>query len=185
MGAGIDEISDERLITAALTGDDEAFARLVIRYKRRVFSLAARFARDGDDLEDIGQEVFIKAYENLKSFRREGPFEHWLTRIAVRACYDYLRKHRRDKFHTHLDDLTFELKDNSHEARQAAREAHELLAWGMSEMRPEDRLVITLLELEEKTVRETAELTGWSESNVKVRAFRARQTLKKILEKKK
>jgi RNA polymerase sigma-70 factor (ECF subfamily) len=185
MGAEMDEISDERLITATLSGDDEAFARLVSRYKRRVFSLAARFARDGDDLEDIGQEVFIKAYENLKSFRREGPFEHWLTRIAVRACYDFLRRHRRDKVHTHLDDLKFELKDHSHEARQAAREAHEFLAWGMSEMRSEERLIITLLELEEKSVKETAELTGWSESNVKVRAFRARQALKNILEKKK
>jgi RNA polymerase sigma-70 factor (ECF subfamily) len=184
MGAGIDEISDERLITATLAGDDDAFARLVGRYKRRVFSLAARFARDGDDLEDIGQEVFIKAYENLKSFRREGPFEHWLVRIAVRACYDFLRKHRREKSHTYLDDLTFELRDHSHEARQAAREAYEFLAWGMSGLRPEERLVITLLELEEKSVKETAELTGWSEANVKVRAFRARQALKKILEKK-
>ncbi len=184
MGTGMDEISDERLITATLAGDDEAFARLVGRYKRRVFSLAARFARDGADLEDICQEVFIKAYENLKAFRREGPFEHWLTRIAVRACYDFLRRHRREKTHTLLDDLTFELRDQSHEARQAAREAHEFLAWGMSRIRPEERLVITLLELDEKTVKETAELTGWSEANVKVRAFRARQALKKILEKK-
>lgn len=177
------EISDERLINETLRGDDEAFALLVARYKRRVFSLASRFARDRDELEDISQEVFIKAYENLKSFRREAPFEHWLSRIAVRACYDFLRRIRREKFHTPLENLVYELKDQSHEARQAAREAHELLAWAMSKMRPEERLIITLLELEEKPVREIAELTGWSEAKVKVRAFRARQALKTILEK--
>jgi RNA polymerase sigma-70 factor (ECF subfamily) len=180
---GVNEISDECLITATLTGDDEAFALLVARYKRRVFSLAARFARDRDELEDISQEVFIKAYENLKTFRREAPFEHWLSRIAVRACYDFLRRIRREKSHTPLEDLVYELRDQSHEARQAAREAHELLAWAMSKMRPEERLIITLLELEEKPIREIAELTGWSESKVKVRAFRARQALKTILEK--
>lgn len=177
------EISDERLINATLLGDDEAFALLVARYKRRVFSLASRFARDRDELEDISQEVFIKAYENLKAFRREAPFEHWLSRIAVRACYDFLRRIRREKSHTPLEDLVYELKDQSHEARQAAREAHELLSWAMSKMRPEERLIITLLELEEKPVKEIAELTGWSEAKVKVRAFRARQTLKTILEK--
>lgn len=181
---GINEISDERLITATLSGDDEAFALLVARHKRKVFSLAARFARDRDELEDICQEVFIKAFENLKAFRREAPFEHWLSRIAVRACYDFLRRIRREKTHTSLDDLVYELRDRSHEARQAAREAHELLAWGLSKMRPEERLIITLLELEEKPVKEIAELTGWSESKVKVRAFRARQALKTILEKK-
>jgi RNA polymerase sigma-70 factor (ECF subfamily) len=181
MGDDKSEISDEHLITSTLKGNDDAFAQLVIRYKRKVFSLAARFARDRDELEDISQEVFIKAYENLKDFRREGPFDHWLSRITVRTCYDFLRRIRREKFHTPIENLVFELRDQNHEARQAAREAHELIAWGLSRLRPEERLIITLLELEEKPVREIAELTGWSESKVKVRAFRARQALKKIL----
>jgi RNA polymerase sigma-70 factor (ECF subfamily) len=181
IGNDLTEISDDHLIMATLTGDDEAFSWLVARHKRRVFSLAARFARDRDELEDISQEVFIKAFENLKAFRHEAPFEHWLSRIAVRACYDFLRRIRREKLHTSLDDLVYELRDKTHEARQAAQEAHELLAWAMSKMRPKERLIITLLELDEKPVSEIAELTGWSESNVKVRAFRARQTLKTIL----
>ncbi len=131
MGDGLNEISDEHLINATLAGDDEAFALLVGRHKRRVFSLAARFVRDRDELEDISQEVFIKAYVNLRAFRREAPFEHWLSRIAVRACYDFLREVRQEKAHTHLDDLVYESRDQSHEARQTAREAHELLAWAM------------------------------------------------------
>ncbi len=182
MDINMSDISDDRLIIATLAGDDEAFARLVSRYKRRVFSLAARFARDSDELDDICQDVFIKAYENLKAFRRDAPFEHWLTRITVRTCYDLLRRVRRERSHVPLDALQFELKDQSHEARQAAQQAHELISWGLSKLKPDERLVITLQELEEKPVREIAELTGWSESNVKVRAHRARQSLKKILE---
>lgn len=177
------EIPDENLIMATLDGDDEAFATLVTRYKRRVFRLAARFAGDSDEMEDICQEVFIKAYENLKGYRGDAPFEHWLTRIAVRTCYDTLRKNRNRRKHTPLDDLTYELRDQTLEAQLAARQAHELISWALAGLRPDERLVITLLELEEKSVREVAELSGWSEANVKVRAYRARQALKKILEK--
>lgn len=182
MDVGMTEISDERLIVASLAGDDEAFARLVAKYKRRVFGLAARFARDRDELEDICQEVFIKAYENLKAFRNDAPFEHWLTRIAVRTCYDTLRRNRRSRSHTPLQDLQFEVRDQTIEARQAAQQAHELLTWALSKLRPDERLVITLLELEEKPVREVAALTSWSETNVKVRAYRARKALKRVLE---
>jgi RNA polymerase sigma-70 factor (ECF subfamily) len=182
MGYGMNEMTDEAIIKATLAGDDDAFALLVARYKRRVFSLSARFARDGDELEDICQEVFIKAYENLKGFRNDAPFENWLTRITVHTCYDTLRKNRRTKNHTPLQDLTYEVKDATLEARQAAREAHELLSWAMAKLSPDERVVVTLLELEEKTVREVSELTSWSEGNVRVRAHRARKALKRILE---
>ncbi|HEY4743291.1 MAG TPA: sigma-70 family RNA polymerase sigma factor [Desulfuromonadaceae bacterium] len=175
--------SDERLIEATLAGDDGAFALLVTRYKRRVFSIAVRFSRDDDELEDICQEVFIKAYENLGSFRHDAPFEHWLSRIAVRACHDMLRSKRHAYKHSSLDDLTFEIRDSGEEARQAARQAREVLAWAMDRLKPEERLVITLLELEEYRVSEIAQMTGWSTANVKVRAHRARLALKRILEK--
>ena len=66
-----------------------AFAHLVGKYKRRIFGLAARFARDNDELDDICQNVFIKVYEHLPSFRNDAPFEHWLTRVAVRDMSRY------------------------------------------------------------------------------------------------
>ncbi|MBT1073464.1 RNA polymerase sigma factor [Pelotalea chapellei] len=178
------QLSDERLIAATLTGNDEAFARLVARHKGRIFRLASRFARDNDDLEDICQEVFIKAYENLGKFRgQEAPFEHWVTKIAVHAGYDALRRNRHGKRHQTLDDMPFELKDDAEAARSDARQARQLLHQAMTFLSPDERLVITLMELEEMTLRETSQLTGWSEANVKVRAFRARQALRKILEK--
>ncbi len=96
----------------------------------------------------------------------------------MRTCYDALRKRRPDGSHS----LTYEIKDDSIEEKQDAEEARKLLEWAMSKLRPDERLVITLLELEERPVREIAELTGWSESNVKVKAHRARQALKGILE---
>jgi RNA polymerase sigma-70 factor (ECF subfamily) len=177
MSAAIDEPTDERLIRSTLAGDDEAFAELVRRHKRKVFGIAARFAHNDHELDDICQEIFVKAYQKLKSFRGEAPFEHWVSRIAVHACYDFLRKTRHDRENVSLDGIEIGTLDNV-----SARDAAEILQRAMPRLSADERLVITLLELEEKSVRETAELTGWSESNVKVRAFRARQALKEILE---
>lgn len=177
-----EQSSDESLISATLAGDDGAYALLVTRYKRRIFGLAARFARDNDEVEDICQEVFIKAFENLASFRHDAPFEHWLTRIAVRASHDALRRRRREKGQSGFDDYVFEVRDAAAEARHEAREARDLLKWAFTRLKAEERIVITLLELEGHSVREISALTGWSEANVKVRAHRARQVLKRVLE---
>lgn len=174
------DTSDAYLVDTALKGDDGSFAKLVSRHKRRVFGLAARFARDHDELEDLCQETFVRAYEHLKDFRRDAPFEHWLTRIAVRVCHDLLRKRQRERG-VPLDDAG-ELYDRAGEARRSAGEMRRMLYSAMERLKPDERLIITLLELEEYTVREAAGLTGWSEANVKVRGHRARQALKGILE---
>jgi RNA polymerase sigma-70 factor (ECF subfamily) len=171
------EPTDERLVAATLTGDDEAFAVLVARHKRKVFGIAARFARHDQELDDVAQEIFVKAYHNLAKFRGDAPFEHWLSRIAVRSCYDLLRRTRRERVQVPLDDVQLSIEDKTGPDR-----AREVLGWALAQLPSDDRLVITLLELEEKPVVEIAGLTGWSESNVKVRAFRARQKLKTILE---
>lgn len=168
------EPTDERLIQSSLAGDDEAFAALVRRYRTRVFGIAGRFTRHDHELDDVCQEIFIKAYRNLGRYRAEAPFEHWLSRIAVRACYDLLRRTRRERLHIALEDV--ELSTAPVETR-----ARDLLEWGLAQLDAKERLVITLLELEEQSITEIAALTGWSESNVKVRAFRARQRLKEIL----
>jgi RNA polymerase sigma-70 factor (ECF subfamily) len=177
------EIADERIIEDVLAGKEGAFIQLVNRYRRKVFAMSARFARDRDDLDDICQDIFIKIYENLGKFRSDAPFEHWLSRIAIRTCYDALRKRRKEKGNVSLDVVHFQIAAESGEELLAAEEARSLLEKGMAQLNPAERLVITLLELEEKPVREIADLTGWSETNVKVRAFRARRKLKQILEK--
>ena len=176
------EPSDESLVKAVRAGDDRAFAQLVVRHKRRVFGLAARFIRNGSELDDICQDVFIKAYENLAAFRNDAPFEHWLIKIAVRVCHDVLRRWKKEQKYTHLDEHALQVRDFAGEARSEARQARETLAFALARLKPDERLVITLLELEQLTVREIAAVTGWSEANVKVRGHRARQALKRVLE---
>jgi RNA polymerase sigma-70 factor (ECF subfamily) len=183
--AGMSEVSppsDEDLVAATLAGDDDSFSELVRRHKRRVFGMAARFARNDHQLEDIAQEVFVRVFKNLKNFRHDAPFEHWLAKISASACYDFLRRERRHRDNAALDSIEFDLRDSSVESAIAAGRAREVLAWAMRYLRPEEQLILTLCEIEERSVREVVDLTGWSESNVKVRAFRARAALKKVLE---
>jgi RNA polymerase sigma-70 factor (ECF subfamily) len=174
--------ADDALVAATLDGDDGAFAELVRRHKRRVFATASRFARDAHQLEDLCQEVFLRAFRHLGKFRRDAPFEHWLARLTVSACYDFLRRERRHRGQLSLDEMEFDTRDISADAALSAGRARELVQWAMAKLSPDERLILTLLELDERSVRETASLTGWSESNVKVRAFRARQSLKKVLQ---
>jgi RNA polymerase sigma-70 factor (ECF subfamily) len=174
--------ADAALVAATLAGDDDAFAELVRRHKGRVFATASRFARDSHQLDDLCQDIFLRAYRHLAKFRGDAPFEHWLARLAVSACYDFLRKERRIREQVSLDAHAFDFRDTSVEDALAAGRARELVEFAMRQLTPDERLILTLAELEERSMREISDLTGWSETNVKVRAFRARQSLKKVLQ---
>lgn len=180
--ADVSPPTDEALVVESLAGDHQAFAELVSRHKRRVFTTAARFARDDHQIDDICQETFVRAHRHLGKFRGDAPFAHWLARITVSACYDFLRKERRVREQVSLDASVFEIADHGIDAARSAARARELLDFALRRLSAEERLIITLAEIEERPMREIADLTGWSESNVKVRAFRARQNLKRILE---
>jgi RNA polymerase sigma-70 factor (ECF subfamily) len=181
------EQSDAEVITAVLRGETPRFEELIRRHSPRVFATARRYARRESEVEDIAQEVWIKAFQKLAGFRGEAPFEHWLMRLTVRICYDFLRGHQRNRESTFTDLTTPENEwlDNfftapeqvDHEsdaARQLVQRALEMLS-------PAARLVLTLLEIEDRTVKEISKLTGWSIALVKVRAFRARAEMKKCL----
>ena len=175
------EVADEALVRATLAGDESSFRELVTRHKTRVLNTCSRFARDGQQLDDLAQEVFLRAWRKLRGFRGDAPFEHWLARLTVTACYDYIRKEKRHREPMSLDEMPVEMHDHSADAAISAGRAKELVDWAMRHLNHDERLVLTLLEIEERTVREIASLTGWSESNVKVRAFRARARLRDIL----
>jgi RNA polymerase sigma-70 factor (ECF subfamily) len=173
---------DEQLVAATLAGDDHAFAELSGRHKGRVFGVAARFASNAAELEDICQEVFVQAYFKLRQYRRDSPFEHWILRITTYKCYDYLRKRQRTGSPVSIDAML----ESGHEPH-APQDPDpnpdlERLHAAMAQLSPKERLVITLLELEERSVQEIADFTGWSTANVKVRAFRARAALRKLME---
>ncbi len=173
---------DNELVAAALAGDDDAYAELAARHKGRVFGVSARFSRDAAELEDICQEVFTQAYFKLRQYRRDSPFEHWLLRITTHKCYDYLRKRRRAAPQISVEAM-LESGHEPHAPPPPASHPHlEHLHAALGKLSDKERLVITLLELEDRSVQEVADLTGWSAANVKVRAFRARAALRKILE---
>lgn len=181
MNAPEEAPTDERLVKETLTGDDEAFTELVRRYKRKVFTIVARHVWNNYEVDDVCQEIFMKVYQNLRKYRGDAPFEHWVSKIAINACYDALRKGRREQGDVPLEDVAFSLKAPATE-EIGSEEAWKILKQGLAKLRPEDRLVITMMNLEEKSIREISSLTGWSEAKVKVRAFRARKELKRIVE---
>ena len=182
------ERNDAELIEAVRRGDIASFEPLVKKYQPRIFATARRYARRESEVEDIVQEVFLKAFHKLPSFRGEAPFEHWLMRLAVRPCYDSLRSHQRNREMAFTDVTTEEsnwleqfVADPS-ARNESAADARELVQKLLERLSPKARLVITLLEIEERSVKEISQLTGWSVPLVKVRAFRARAEMRKILE---
>jgi RNA polymerase sigma-70 factor (ECF subfamily) len=139
--------------------------------------------------EDLAQEVFLKLFSRLEQYRyRHGvPFEHWVSRLAVRTCLDNLRAERRrpeqrwaDLGEESVAWLNYVLlaKDAPPDASPAA--AREMLEKLLEQLPPKDRLVINLLDLEGRSVKEISQITGWSVTLVKVRAFRARRRLRSI-----
>lgn len=181
------EKTDSELIAAVLKGDTASFEPLVVKYSPRVFATVRRYSRKESEVEDIAQEVWMRAFQKLSTFRGEAPFEHWLLRMTVRVCYDSLRTHRR-KREAVFSDLSDDEHDwldhfvtDSTEARENASAAKELLSKVLDRLPAHARLVVTLMEIEERSVKEVAELTGWSTALVKVRAFRARAEMRKVL----
>jgi RNA polymerase sigma-70 factor (ECF subfamily) len=182
---------EDHLIELTLKGDESAFETLVTKHSRRVFSIARHFFRSMETVEDIVQETFAKAFFSLSTYRRGASFEQWLAKIAVNNCYDELRR-RRKRNESLITDLSedeegwlesklahaaFEIHISEAEREKAAEISDKLL----SKLAVDDRVILILLHAENNTVREISQMMGWSEAKVKIRAFRARQALRKAL----
>jgi len=180
------EPNDKELIAEVLAGHTESFEPLIVQYQARVFALARRYARREDEVEDIVQTVFIKAFNKLESFRGDAPFEHWLMRMATFTCYDFLRKHQRNR-EWNASDLSEEENDwlenvgGESDDPTDANAAKALVEKLLDGLNPDEKHIIILLEIEGKSVKEIAKITDFSESNVKVKAHRAREKMRKML----
>ena len=185
------ELSDVELVADASAGDEAAFEELFNRHRRRVALIAGRFFRQREQIEEVVQESFAKAYFGLGDFinAQEASFSAWLARIAFNSCYDELRRIKR-RPESRLSDISDEdalwLKEQFHAVGaesdvEAAAVSRDLAAKLLSRLSPEDRLVLVMLDVEGLSINEIASLTKWSTSKVKVRAHRARLSLRRVL----
>jgi RNA polymerase sigma-70 factor, ECF subfamily len=177
---------DFELIERARKGDDAAFNKVVLTYRKRILGTISRIIGRPEDVEDVGQEVFVRLYYSLDQLRAPEVFEPWLYRLTVNACYDYLRRQRRRQ-ESRMADLSEQqvvLADaeasgeaRTEELRKAA--VRELVQSLLSEVSEEDRILLTLKEVEGLSIRELEEIYGVNENALKVRLYRARQRVLK------
>ncbi|HZI61996.1 MAG TPA: RNA polymerase sigma factor [Pyrinomonadaceae bacterium] len=189
MESGIEQAAELDLARQAQGGDESAFAEIVRRFSPRVFSVASRFFRERSQVEDAAQEVFLKAFTQLGSFEGRGSMEGWLTRIATNTCLNIVRGSKRRPELTvsdlsnvesgWLDQQLGEVNDSIENNIVAADLADRLLGT----LSREDQQTLLMIDGENASIKEVAAATGWSESKVKVRAFRARKKIREAMEK--
>jgi RNA polymerase sigma-70 factor (ECF subfamily) len=184
------EWTDDALVAAAGAGDEAAFEQLFERHRRQVARIAGRFFPQREQIEEIIQDSFTKAYFALSTYHgtHEASFRAWLTQIAVNTCYDHLRRARRRPEHTVEEFNDHEAHEFAGQLRAAGSDvegalvSRDLAIKLLARLSAEDRLVLTLLDVEGFSVAEIAEMVQWSVSKVKVRAHRARAHLRRVVQ---
>ena len=183
------EFDSVRCLERVRQHDQDAAVALVEALYPLVIRIVRSHCPERSDEEDLAQEIFLKLFSRLDQYEtRAGiPLEHWVSRLAVRTCVDALRARGRrpavrmgDLSEEQRAWLEFMIAEESAPPDSAVASARELVEKLLSQLTPDDRLVISLLDLEERSVKEIASITGWSVSLVKVRAFRARRKLRRL-----
>jgi len=177
---------DAELVERIRGGAPDDFSEIVRRHQSHVFAILFRYERDHQRLEDLAQETFLKAWRGLGQFDGRAPFQHWLSKIAVRVALDHVRRQQRRRNEVALPELGDDALDWLHmddgKNELETNQAREILEVALRELSPAERIVITLQEIEGRSVKEISALTGSSSVAVRVRAMRARAKLKKALE---
>lgn len=177
---------EQELIERARAGDAAAFNELVLAYRKRILGTISRLIGRPEDVEDVGQEVFVRLYYSLDQLRTPEVFEPWLYRLTVNASYDYLRRAKR-RSESRMADLSEQQvlmadslaggrQEDEDRQKSKVREFMDALFRHVSE---EDRLLLTLKEVEGLSLRELEQIYNVNENALKVRLFRARQRVLK------
>ncbi len=177
---------DWDLVQRSLQGDSQSFAELVRRYERLVFRIAGGFLRDRGEVEDVAQEVFLKAYGALAGFRAEAPFGPWIAQIATRTCYDHLRARQR-RGEVAWEDLSPSEQTVARscaagrpaEDRTAARDLAER---ALAALAPKDRQALILSDAMGNTAAEVGQMMGCTALAVRLRLHRARRAMRQAAE---
>ncbi len=176
-------VEDTHAIAAALGGDHESFARIVEKYQSSIAQQMCRFSRQPAVVEELVHDVFVEAFLSLRSYRSTAPLLHWLRKIAVRTGYRYWNRTARERKGTvSLSEIAKGLELQASGNLTTPNAASELLGDLLDQLSPRDRLVLTLLYWDDCSVAEAADLCGWTQTMVKVQAFRARKRLKQLLD---
>jgi RNA polymerase sigma-70 factor (ECF subfamily) len=181
---------EPEVVERARSGDAAAFDELVQAYRKRILGTISRLIGRPEDVEDVGQEVFLRLYYSMQQLRTPDMFEPWLHRLTVNAAYDYHRKNKRRK-ESRMSDLSeaqVTLAD-AEASGQATRETQrkgtirEFVQSLLGEISEEDRVLLLLKEVEGLSLRELEKIYGARENALKVRLFRARQRVLKAFAK--
>ncbi|MCC7234984.1 MAG: RNA polymerase sigma factor [Bryobacterales bacterium] len=178
------------LIERASQGDDAAFNQIVLAYRKRIMGTISRLIGRPEDVEDVAQEVFMRLYYSLDQLRSLNVFEPWLYRLTVNTCYDYLRRQKRRQ-ESRMADLSEQQVVMADAAAAGGQRTEEVRRAGirefvqglLSEVSEEDRLLLTLKEVEGLSLKELESVYGVNENALKVRLYRARQRVLKAYEK--
>ena len=179
------KLSDIELIEQTLAGNQAAYADLVKRHQRFVFTLALRFAKNREDAEEIAQDCFIKAYRSLSTFQRQSKFTTWLYSIVYTTAMTFLRKKRVDTDSIDDENTYIQLENSSsaHDVNSAENKSRSYyLNQAITQLMPDDAAIITLFYMGEQSLEEISKTLGIETNTVKVKLFRARQRLKEKLE---
>jgi RNA polymerase sigma factor (sigma-70 family) len=179
------KLSDTDLIEQTLAGDQSAYADLVKRHQRFVFTLAMRFAKSREDAEEIAQDCFIKAYRSLGTFQRQSKFTTWLYSIVYTTAMTTLRKKRiaTDSIDDEETFIQVENKPSGYDENNVENKSRSFyLSQAIDQLLPDDATIITLFYKGEQSLEEIAQTMGIEANTVKVKLFRARQRLKDKLE---
>jgi len=174
--------TDMEDIRGSLEGDGGAYARLVERHQAKVASQLWRFTRDKAHHEELVQDVFVEAFLSLKTYRGEAPFEHWVAKITTAVGYRYWKNRTKERQNPSVPiEEWLQIPEDRVDAMDPS-EAADLLHRLLDRLPARDRLVLMLRYVEDLTVEETADRTGWTQTMVKVQAWRARGKLKRLFQ---
>lgn len=174
---------DQQSIDSVLSGDTRAFEVLIDRYKHMVFTLALKMVGSRENAEEVSQDVFLKAFTALKTFKGEAKFSTWLYKIAYYRSLDYLKKNKRK-----LQTSAIEISEQYNVAALAgtmdeleSSERKQMIKEALEQLPPDDNVIITLYYFEELSLKEIAKVMNLTPNNIKVKLFRSRSRLAEIL----
>ena len=183
------EFNDIDIISSVLEGDVDQFALLIDKYKAKIFKIVSMHIPH-DYVDEVANDIFFKSYKSLKTFKNDSPFVNWLTVIAIRSCKDFWRQKyaQKDVPMSSFDEETehtieLGIDYRTPETNVLGDENYKMLMKAMEQLKPVERTIISMMYAEERSVAEIASLTGMTESNVKVTAFRSRKKLAEIINK--